>query len=1216
MPEPQFEKNVPPVEGQAGSPASPPSSSTDGNPNGDLLAEALLDSPDVLNDEAPTIISRSPPRADRPPEEAFTTTLRGRELAHFALIEPIGVGGMAAVIRASDKQLERTVALKILPPEMATDPENIRRFQQEARAAAKLDHENIARVFYCGEDQGLNFIAFEFVEGENLRTVLERRGRIPIREAIQYMIQIAAGLAHANERGVVHRDIKPSNIIVTPTGRAKLVDMGLARSLEPRHEGALTQSGVTLGTFDYISPEQALEPREADVRSDIYSLGCTLYHMLTGQPPVPEGTAAKKLHCHQHVNPTDPRLLNAEIPDEVAAILARMMAKNPKDRYQRPEQLVQHLLHVAQKMGIATDMPDGVLFVDAPIPSPPRARPVLIGGAATAALVAFIVLLGSLGESSSPSSEPSKPPFVQATNKPIFADKTEDNTKKQESSSHPEPTPALPPHETAADDRWEVVRSTLQLAEMLKQDKARIHLANHLEFTQRGPIFQGSELIIEPENPAFRPTIRLSYKDARVHPGPQPWAALALQGGKVTLRGLRFEVSELETGQLDIAALIVQGNAEVTIENCEFVQSGWGRSAQEPGRMSAILVPDSASDGSSRGKLNLYRCFFRGGQDAIRVNGLARVAAINCAWGPHQALFHLRGPKPILDSTIFLSSSSTLLEPNSKVFLLAEGASAKLTVGNCIFSQLKRHSAAEEGAVFIQQQGETLGTVEYESTKDQRNCFHNLAALWVRPPYLPDRELLEFRQAPTVRDRSSSIELPASVMPWASDDPLAQLDTDPRAAFQVNVLYSDLRHVDDSRRAIGVESATWGSTYPTPLEPPLGPAVRSPRIVDPSVTQIEKGVYPSLNLAVGDAQAGDVILIKHNAELVVDTTIRLERSDLAELTIKPYPKYQPVLTLRKATETDAALFRVHDGHLRLENLYFVIHPPSGSSFTSQSLIGLVGAGRVTFQNCVATLEGNPGIPARLVSLIEPAGLMRMGPLPPRTDPEVRLDQCLIRGKGDVLAVQPSRRFDLTVNDSLIAIDGSFLTIHGGNFKEDPLANSTVPSQVRLNHLTTYLRHHLIWLRTGKEEGKNGRLVVPTQVFATHCLFSSGSGNDLVHVDGLDSDEQMRRCLLWEGRNNLYSGFSWILAQQPMGDQTMLQPYDFSRWTSRLAVESDSKQADPKLKFKTPAAADFPLSRVLPSFFQVIPSDPDIPEDHSLYGADLNKIPAPKNLTGG
>src|SRR5205823_4881759 len=147
--------------------------------------------------------------------------------------------------------------------------------------------------------------------------------------ALHYMHQVALGLAHAHERGVIHRDIKPSNIIITPDGKAKIVDMGLARHLDAhgQADGGVTQSGVTLGTFDYISPEQALEPRTADGRSDIYSLGCTFYHVLTGQPPVPEGTAARKLHHHQNIGPVDPRQLNPQIPDEVAGILARMIAK-------------------------------------------------------------------------------------------------------------------------------------------------------------------------------------------------------------------------------------------------------------------------------------------------------------------------------------------------------------------------------------------------------------------------------------------------------------------------------------------------------------------------------------------------------------------------------------------------------------------------------------------------------------------------------------------------------------------------------------------------------------------------------------------------------------------------------------------------------------------------------------------------------------------------
>ena len=357
-----------------------------------------LDVSSPPSDDTPTIISRqtpAPPTSPGQPDAEANTSIRGRRLAHFELIEPIGVGGMAAVLRARDTQLDRFVALKILPPEMAIDDENVKRFHQEARSAAKLDHENIARVFFCREDQRLHFIAFEFVEGENLRTILDQRGRVPVGEALHYMVQVAAGLAHASQRGVVHRDIKPSNIIVTPNGRAKLVDMGLARCESVRSDDDLTQSGVTLGTFDYISPEQALEPRDADVRSDIYSLGCTFYHMLTGRPPVPEGTAAKKLHCHQHVKPPDPRQFVPDLPTEVVLILDRMMAKQPRDRFQSPEQLVNQLLLTARHLGVSPEVPEGVLMVEGTVPNPPVSRPLLWAALALAAVVGLVFLLDS-----------------------------------------------------------------------------------------------------------------------------------------------------------------------------------------------------------------------------------------------------------------------------------------------------------------------------------------------------------------------------------------------------------------------------------------------------------------------------------------------------------------------------------------------------------------------------------------------------------------------------------------------------------------------------------------------------------------------------------------------------------------------------------------------------------------------------------------------------
>ncbi|MSR58885.1 MAG: serine/threonine protein kinase [Planctomycetaceae bacterium] len=289
---------------------------------------------------------------------------RGIELGHFTIVERIRSGGMGAVFRALDTRLNRVVALKVLPPALTRDPSIVQRFKNEAQSAAQLDHENIARVFYVGEEHGLNFIAFEFITGTNIRELIQQQGRLPVGIAVNYALQIASALVHTSAQGVVHRDIKPSNIIITPAGRAKLVDLGLARK-ENRDDQAvdLTMAGTTLGTFDYISPEQARDPRTADVRSDIYSLGCTLYHMLTGDPPYPEGTVLQKLLQHQGDDAPDPALKNSAVPENLSVVIRKMMAKDPRRRYQNAEQLVRDLMLVAGAMGLRSVSPEGLVWL-------------------------------------------------------------------------------------------------------------------------------------------------------------------------------------------------------------------------------------------------------------------------------------------------------------------------------------------------------------------------------------------------------------------------------------------------------------------------------------------------------------------------------------------------------------------------------------------------------------------------------------------------------------------------------------------------------------------------------------------------------------------------------------------------------------------------------------------------------------------------------------
>jgi len=277
----------------------------------------------------------------------------GTRLGHYVIRKYIGGGGMGRVYLATDAALDRDVAIKVLTEQRASDQSTVARFMNEARSAARLNHEHIAQVYFAGETSGIPFIAFEYVEGINVRTMVEDHDVFPLPQALNYLLQIAHALVHAASHGVVHRDVKPSNILITREGRAKLIDMGLARLLDTAEaRNDLTASGVTLGTFDYISPEQARDPRNADIRSDIYSLGCTFFFMLAGRPPFPEGTVLQKLLQHQGDAPPDIRSFQPAIPAEIAFLIQKMMAKDPKQRFQTPTVLIEALTDAARRLGL------------------------------------------------------------------------------------------------------------------------------------------------------------------------------------------------------------------------------------------------------------------------------------------------------------------------------------------------------------------------------------------------------------------------------------------------------------------------------------------------------------------------------------------------------------------------------------------------------------------------------------------------------------------------------------------------------------------------------------------------------------------------------------------------------------------------------------------------------------------------------------------------
>ena len=268
-----------------------------------------------------------------------------KRLGKYEIEKKIGAGGMGAVFLARDTELKRTVALKVLPRDKAENPTLVKRFRAEAQAAAQLRHPNIVAVYDSGEADGYLYIAMEYVEGQDLFEMVTRRGNVPIRRSIDIIKQIASALQHAYEQNIVHRDIKPSNLLIRRDGVVKLTDLGLARSVDDTLETNITRAGTTVGTVDYMSPEQARNSKLADIRSDLYSLGCTWYQMLTGSPPYPEGSVTNKLQSHAVKPVPDPRDKNSQVPEGLTAVILRMMAKKPEDRYQTPAELIDELNH-------------------------------------------------------------------------------------------------------------------------------------------------------------------------------------------------------------------------------------------------------------------------------------------------------------------------------------------------------------------------------------------------------------------------------------------------------------------------------------------------------------------------------------------------------------------------------------------------------------------------------------------------------------------------------------------------------------------------------------------------------------------------------------------------------------------------------------------------------------------------------------------------------
>lgn len=271
-----------------------------------------------------------------------TIDLTGRQLGDYLLLRRLGRGGMADVYLAKQSSLNRNIALKVLKPDLAKDDSYVRRFRQEAQAAANLIQANIVQIYEVGECEGYYFIAQEYVQGRNLRQYLSRHGAVEPVMAINVIRQCALALQKAGELHVIHRDIKPENIMLSTKGEVKITDFGLARINNDASQQALTQIGITMGTPLYMSPEQ-VEGGSVDQRSDIYSLGVTAYHMLAGNPPFEGDNALAIAVQHVKDNPIPINELRPDVPTELCQIIAQMMAKRPADRQVDAKQILKEL---------------------------------------------------------------------------------------------------------------------------------------------------------------------------------------------------------------------------------------------------------------------------------------------------------------------------------------------------------------------------------------------------------------------------------------------------------------------------------------------------------------------------------------------------------------------------------------------------------------------------------------------------------------------------------------------------------------------------------------------------------------------------------------------------------------------------------------------------------------------------------------------------------
>lgn len=301
--------------------------------------DATVVPPEAGSAKPPSASTNSQPGAETAPDKGGKSI---KQLGDFKLVRRLGKGGMGEVFLAQQISLDRPAAIKLMSKQLAAREDFVKRFYREARSMAKLDHPNAVRVYAVDQDHGLYYVAMEYVDGQSMQKWLSQLGKLSVGDALHVILRSAEALREAHSRNMVHRDIKPDNIMLTAKGQVKVADFGLAKALD-EEEMSMTASGTGLGTPYYMAPEQARNAKHVDGRSDIYALGVTLYHFLTGKLPFEGGSAYEIITAKEQGKSVPARKLNPEVTERLDLILEKMIAPKPDHRFQNLDEVIQQL---------------------------------------------------------------------------------------------------------------------------------------------------------------------------------------------------------------------------------------------------------------------------------------------------------------------------------------------------------------------------------------------------------------------------------------------------------------------------------------------------------------------------------------------------------------------------------------------------------------------------------------------------------------------------------------------------------------------------------------------------------------------------------------------------------------------------------------------------------------------------------------------------------